>query len=115
MHAPLHAVHLYLRHCHASPQQSPDLSHVCAVYRLLVLLLPLPCHSFVVDLAGGCGASPAALANYGSGVAVLIVNPGIKVQLAKFEVCQNPGCFDPAYEAAKLRGAKRCVKGKCPA
>jgi hypothetical protein len=113
MHATLHAVHLFLRHSHVSPPTtSCPVACVCCS-RLLVLLLSLLCCSFVVEL-GGCGASPAALANYGSGVATLIVNPGVKVLLAKFEICQRPGCFDPAYEAAKLRGAKRCVKGKCP-
>ncbi|KAI8471845.1 MAG: hypothetical protein J3K34DRAFT_505604 [Monoraphidium minutum] len=39
------------------------------------------------------------------------VNPGYKFLLAKFEVCNGPSCFNPAYEAAKLKGAKRCVKG----
>jgi hypothetical protein len=78
----------------------------------LLLCSPSPVNSFVVDL-GGCGASPAALARYGDGRAVLILNKGMKALLAKFEVCQAPGCFDPAYEAAKLRGAKRCVNGKC--
>jgi hypothetical protein len=43
----------------------------------------------------------------------MVLNPQINALVTKFEICQNPGCFDPAYEAAKLKGAKRCVKGKC--
>jgi hypothetical protein len=78
----------------------------------LLLLLLVPCHSFVVDLAG-CRGSPAALAGFGDGRAVLVINAGVKVQLAKFEICTRPGCFDPAAEAAKLKGAKRCVNGSC--
>lgn len=41
------------------------------------------------------------------------INPGTKILLAKFEVCNGPSCYDRAYEAAKLKGAKRCVKGIC--
>lgn len=41
------------------------------------------------------------------------INPRTKILLAKFEVCSDPGCFDPAYEKAKQQAAKPCVKGKC--
>lgn len=41
------------------------------------------------------------------------INPYTKILLAKFEVCNNPGCFDPAYEQAKQKTAKACVRGKC--
>jgi hypothetical protein len=43
------------------------------------------------------------------------INPGAKVLLAKFEVCNSQGCFDPAVEKAKQQAAKQCVKGKCAA
>jgi hypothetical protein len=41
------------------------------------------------------------------------INPRTKIELAKFEVCNNPGCFDAAYEQQKLETAKTCEKGKC--
>lgn len=41
------------------------------------------------------------------------INPHTTVLLAKFEVCNSPGCFDPAYEAAKKASARSCDNGKC--
>lgn len=41
------------------------------------------------------------------------INPKTTVLLAKFEVCNNPGCFDPAYEEAKKVSARSCDKGRC--
>jgi hypothetical protein len=41
------------------------------------------------------------------------INPQTKILLAKFEVCNNPGCFDPAVEKAKQQAAKPCVNGTC--
>jgi hypothetical protein len=43
------------------------------------------------------------------------INPQTKILLAKFEVCNSPGCFDPAAEKAKQQAAQPCVKGKCAA
>lgn len=42
------------------------------------------------------------------------VNPDTRTLLAKFEACNNPGCFDAKYEAAKQAKALRCVSGECP-
>mgnify|MGYP001810559506 FL=1 len=36
-----------------------------------------------------------------------------RILLAKFEVFNDPGCFDPAYEKAKQQAAKPCINGKC--
>jgi hypothetical protein len=41
------------------------------------------------------------------------INPGTRIELAKFEVCNSPGCFDAAYEQQKLKTAKTCEKAKC--
>lgn len=41
------------------------------------------------------------------------INPKTKALLAKFEVCNSPGCFDAAYEQAKQKAAKQCIKAKC--
>jgi hypothetical protein len=41
------------------------------------------------------------------------VGAGVKILLAKVEVCNSPGCFDAAYEQRKQQAAKPCVKGKC--
>lgn len=38
---------------------------------------------------------------------------GVTIDMAKFEVCNDPGCFDQAAEAAKLARAKPCTNGKC--
>jgi hypothetical protein len=35
--------------------------------------------------------------------------------LAKFGVCNRPGCLDAAYEQQKLEDAKPCIKGVCAA
>lgn len=35
------------------------------------------------------------------------------VEVAKFEVCNDPGCYDPAYEAKKLANARNCAFQKC--
>jgi hypothetical protein len=40
-------------------------------------------------------------------------SPYTKILLAKFEVCNSPGCFDPEYERQKLKRAKPCIKGVC--
>jgi hypothetical protein len=42
-----------------------------------------------------------------------IITPETKIQLAKFEVCNSPGCFDAAYEQKKLKTAKPCENAKC--
>lgn len=41
------------------------------------------------------------------------INPRTRILLAKFEVCNSPGCYDAASEKAKQQAAKLCVKGKC--
>lgn len=41
------------------------------------------------------------------------IRPGVTIEMAKFEVCNDPGCFDQAAEAAKLARAKLCWNGKC--
>jgi hypothetical protein len=41
------------------------------------------------------------------------INPGAKVLLAKFEVCNSARCFNQAYEDAKAKSAKACIRGKC--
>jgi hypothetical protein len=61
--------------------------------------------------ATGCGIDPQK--GYVYHRAGININPQTKILLAKFEVCNNPGCFDPALEKAKQRAAKPCVKGKC--
>jgi hypothetical protein len=43
----------------------------------------------------------------------IVFTPDTKIQLARFEVCNIPGCSDPEYERQKLKRAKPCVKGVC--
>jgi hypothetical protein len=43
----------------------------------------------------------------------LNINPATKVLVAKFEVCNTPGCLNAKAEQAKLNSAKSCDKGKC--
>lgn len=43
------------------------------------------------------------------------INPYTTVKLAKFEVCNGPGCFDAAYEQRQMKDAKPCIKGVCAA
>jgi hypothetical protein len=63
--------------------------------------------------ATGCDIDPQK--GYVYHRAGININPQTKILLAKFEVCNNPGCFDPAAEKAKQQAAKACVKGKCTA
>ncbi|KAI8471872.1 MAG: hypothetical protein J3K34DRAFT_505673 [Monoraphidium minutum] len=75
--------------------------------------------AFVTDVGAGCAGVGAGCAGVGAGNRYsatrlgINVNPFTKLLLAKFEVCNGPTCFDPAYEAAKLKGAGRCVNGVC--
>lgn len=43
----------------------------------------------------------------------MIFNPGGKALVAKFEVCNDPGCFDPTYEDKKLETALVAEKRDC--
>lgn len=61
--------------------------------------------------AQGCDFDPQKGPSYHR--AGINFNPGAKVLLAKFEVCNSPGCFDAAYEKAKQQAAKPCVNAKC--
>jgi len=63
--------------------------------------------------ATGCDIDPQK--GYEFHRAGININPQTKILLAKFEVCNSPGCFDPAVEKAKQQAAKPCVKGKCAA
>lgn len=36
------------------------------------------------------------------------VEPGVVAKVAKFEVCQDPSCFNMTYEGAKLARAQQC-------
>lgn len=61
--------------------------------------------------AAGCDFDPSK--GYYAHRVGMIINPETKVLLAKFEVCGSPGCFNQAYEAAKLKSAKPCYQGRC--
>ena len=50
---------------------------------------------------------------YNPAVLLMNIGAGSKILLAKYEVCNDPGCFDPAYEKAKQQRALPCEKGKC--
>lgn len=52
-------------------------------------------------------------ANYNPPKVGMIFNPGGKALIAKFEVCSNPGCFDPVYEDNKLKNAIVAEKRDC--
>lgn len=74
---------------------------------------PIPGHlSYVADLQG-CKAAPKDLAGFTRTRAGITLNRGSHITLAKFEVCQDPGCFDAKREADKLRSAKACKKNAC--
>jgi hypothetical protein len=59
----------------------------------------------------GCDFDPAKGYDYHR--AGIGISPYSKILLAKFEVCNSPGCFDPEYERQKLTRAKPCIKGVC--
>jgi hypothetical protein len=63
--------------------------------------------------APGCDIDPQK--GYNMHRVGININPRTKIQLAKFEACNSPGCFDPKAEQAKLAAAKPCIKGKCEA
>jgi hypothetical protein len=44
-------------------------------------------------------------------IASVMLGPGTKIVLAKFEVCNSKDCSDPPY--VKHDSVKPCVKGKC--
>lgn len=64
-------------------------------------------------VARGCDFDPKV--GYKAHMVGLHISLYIKILLAKFEVCNHPGCFDLKYEQAKQSAAKACVKGKCAA
>lgn len=61
----------------------------------------------------GCDIDPAK--GYEMRRAGININPHTTINLAKFEVCNSPGCFNAAYEQQKLKDAKPCIKGVCAA
>lgn len=64
-------------------------------------------------VARGCSFDPQQGYEYHrSGINI---NPFTKILLAKYEVCNSPGCFNAEAEQAKIKAAKACVKGKCAA
>jgi len=62
-------------------------------------------------VAQGCSFN--ALKGYQAHRVGMIINPGTKFLLAKFEVCNSAGCFDAEAEQAKFKAAKPCTKAKC--
>ena len=68
--------------------------------------------SFVVDLPG-CKGAAKDIATFTDRRAAIRLNSGSHITLAQFEVCQDPGCFNATYEAAKLKAAKPCSKKGC--
>lgn len=63
------------------------------------------------SIARGCGFDASKGFEYQ--LAGLRVDIGNNAQVVKFEVCSDPGCFDLAYEARKLEGAKACTDKAC--
>jgi hypothetical protein len=43
----------------------------------------------------------------------LVMSTGWEALLAKAEVCNSFGCFDPDYEAGKVKNAARCTEQEC--
>lgn len=64
--------------------------------------------SYTVDVQG-CGFDPQKWP--GTQMPNVRLNPGTKILLAKFEVCNINECSDPPY--VKHGSVKSCVKGKC--
>jgi len=65
------------------------------------------CHADTfTTVAEGCDLNPQGYFAHSVG---FNMNPGVKVRLAKFEVCEPGSCFNPAYEAAKQASAKTCT------
>lgn len=62
-------------------------------------------------VAQGCDFTPKD--RYEAQQVGFVINPKTKVLLVKFEACNNPGCFNATYEAAKNMTAKPCVGGTC--
>jgi hypothetical protein len=59
------------------------------------------------------GCSFDANRGYMPPTAEIALGAGVKVLLAKFEVCNSASCFNQSYEDAKAKSAKSCIKGKC--
>lgn len=62
-------------------------------------------------VARGCGFDRSKGFEYQ--IAGMRVEPGNEAQVVKFEVCNDPGCFDQAHEAKKLAAAKSCTAKAC--
>lgn len=59
----------------------------------------------------GCAFSPTD--GYAMQRVGIYIKAGTVVEIAKFEVCQDAGCYDAAYEAKKLDNARSCAFEKC--
>eukprot|EP00878_Enallax_costatus_P000069 GHUV01000088.1.p1 GENE.GHUV01000088.1~~GHUV01000088.1.p1 ORF type:complete len:306 (+),score=51.82 GHUV01000088.1:143-1060(+) len=65
----------------------------------------------VLTTETGCGFDPNT--GYKLQTVSLTVSAPGQIQLAKYQACSSPGCFNQAYEAAKQKAAKACKNGKC--
>lgn len=59
----------------------------------------------------GCGFDRSK--GFNLPLADLAVNPGYTAIVAKFEVCNDAGCFNQAYEEKKIANALPCSEQKC--
>ncbi|KXZ55433.1 hypothetical protein GPECTOR_3g83 [Gonium pectorale] len=66
--------------------------------------------SFTATVEGCASGFPSG---YNISRASIVLNPGVDFSLAKFEVCNEPSCFDAAHEGEKARSAKVCEGGRC--
>lgn len=64
-----------------------------------------------VTNAVGCGFGRSK--GWEMQVTQMVVNPGWAATVAKFEICNDAGCFDQAYEAQKLAKALPCSEKSC--
>jgi hypothetical protein len=56
--------------------------------------------------ATGCG-SVLATGSYEPQIPIIVVNPQSEFELAKFEVCDKPPCYNATYEAEKQSNATK--------